>query len=140
MSDHHEVVDLGAGLDARLADCRAIDRRVGAQLDVVFDDDAGDLRDLLVRAVATAHEAIAVAADHDAILDHDAIANDDAFANRRVGVNDAVTADARARADRDVGKDDGAIANRRALTDRDEGADRDVLPERGVDSHRRQGM
>ena len=37
--DLHEVVDLRAGADARLADRRPIDRRVRADLDVVFDDD-----------------------------------------------------------------------------------------------------
>ena len=49
--DLHEVVDLGAGADPRLANGRPIDRRVGADLDVVFDDDAADLRNLVVRAV-----------------------------------------------------------------------------------------
>ena len=52
VGDLHEVVDLGAGADARLADRRPIDGRVRANLDVVVDDDAADLRDLPVRAVA----------------------------------------------------------------------------------------
>ena len=42
---------LRAGADPRLADRRPIDRRVRADLDVVFDDDAADLRNLVVRAV-----------------------------------------------------------------------------------------
>ena len=46
--DLHEVVDLGAGADARLANGGTIDGRVGADLDVVFDDDAADLRNLVV--------------------------------------------------------------------------------------------
>ena len=44
--DLHEVVDLGARADARLADRGPIDRRVRADLHVVFDDDVGVLRDL----------------------------------------------------------------------------------------------
>ena len=120
VADLHEVVDLRARLDARLADRRTIDRRVRAELDVVFDDDGGDLRDLLVRAVAAADEAVAVAADHDAVLQDDAIADRHALADRDVGMDHAVGADARAGADRDVGKDDRAVADRRALANGDE--------------------
>ena len=57
------------GVNPRLADRRPIDRRVGADLDVVFDDDGRDLRDLLVRAVVAAREAEPVAADDGAVLD-----------------------------------------------------------------------
>ena len=73
--DLHQVVDLRARFDARLADRRAIDRGVRAELHVVFDDHGGDLRDLLVRAVAAADESVAVAADDDAVLQDDAVAD-----------------------------------------------------------------
>src|SRR5689334_17925345 len=63
-----EIVDLRACLDARLADGRTIDRRVRAKLHVIFYYDAGHLRDLLVRAVAPADEAVPVAAHDDAVL------------------------------------------------------------------------
>ena len=66
--DLHQVVDLRAGADAGLADRRAIDRRVGADLDVVFDHDVGVLRDLEVRAVRLPREAEPVAADDRAVL------------------------------------------------------------------------
>ena len=94
--DVHEVVDLGAGADARLADRRAIDRRVGADLDVVFDHDVGVLRNLQVRAVLLPREAEPVAADDDAVVQRHAIADDDALANRDLRVDDAVVADPRA--------------------------------------------
>ena len=45
-----------------------------ADLDVVFDDDAADLRNLVVGAVRPPREAEAVAADDRAVLDDDAIA------------------------------------------------------------------
>ena len=48
MGDLDEVVDLGTRLDAGLADGRAIDRRVGSKLHIVFDDHDGHLRNLLV--------------------------------------------------------------------------------------------
>ena len=44
--DLHEIVDLGALADHGVADRAAVDRGVGADLDVVLDDDAPDLRDL----------------------------------------------------------------------------------------------
>src|SRR5262249_16346668 len=47
--DLHQVVDLAAGADARLAERGSIDGGVGADFDVVFDDHAADLRDLVVR-------------------------------------------------------------------------------------------
>ena len=49
-----EVVDLGPLADHRVADGAAVDRRAGADLDVVLDDDAADLRHLDV--AARAHE------------------------------------------------------------------------------------
>ena len=60
----------------RLADRRPIDRRVRADLDVVFDDDVAVLRNLEMRAVRLLDEAEAVAADHRAVLHDDAMADD----------------------------------------------------------------
>ena len=71
----------GARADPRLADRRTIDRRVRANLDVVFDHDIAVLRDLEVRAVLLPREAVAVAADDDAVVQRDAIADDDALAD-----------------------------------------------------------
>src|SRR5438067_10336155 len=139
--DLHEVVDLRAGLDARLADGRSIDRGVRAKLHIVFDDDGGDLRNLFVRAVAAPHETVAVAADDHAVLQDDAMANRHALANGDVRMNDAVVADTRARSNGDVRIDDRAIANRGALADRDErtdghaGSERRIAGDRGHRVH-----
>src|SRR6185295_15460427 len=46
VSDLDQVVELDVVLDHRVVDRAAIDRRVGADLDVRTDDDAPDLRDL----------------------------------------------------------------------------------------------
>ena len=72
VGDLHEVVDLGAGPDARLAHRRAVDGGVGADLDVVLDHHRPGLRDLLVGAVGVVREAEAVGADHRAVLHDDA--------------------------------------------------------------------
>ena len=51
VGDLHQVVDLGAGADARGLEGAAIDRGAGADLDVVADLDVAQLRHLDVPAV-----------------------------------------------------------------------------------------
>ena len=109
--DLHQVVDLRAGANPRLADRRPIDRRIGADLHVVFDHDAADLRNLVVGAVGAPREPEPVAPDDRAVLQDDAVADDDALADRDTRVHDAVVADDRAGADRDVRVDDRAGAD-----------------------------
>ena len=46
--DLHEIVDLGALADDGVAGRAAVDRGVGADLDVVLNDDAAGLRDFLM--------------------------------------------------------------------------------------------
>src|SRR5262245_66166467 len=64
MSNLHEVVDLRPSANPRLADRRSIDRGVCANLDVVFDDHVGMLRDLEVSAVRLLGETVSVAANY----------------------------------------------------------------------------
>ena len=92
--DVHEVVDLRARADPRLADRRPIDRRVRADLHVVFDDDVGVLGNLQVRAVGLLREPEAVAADDAAVENRHPVADDDVLADRDARVQDAVVADA----------------------------------------------
>src|SRR5262245_24527726 len=108
MRDLDKVVDLGPGLDPRLPYRRSIDRRVGADLDVVFDHDGGHLRDLLVRAVLAMGKTEPVTADDRAVLNHAARANRDALADRYPGVHEAVRSEHGAGADNRVRVDDGA--------------------------------
>ena len=72
--DLDEIVDLRPRADPGFADRRTIDRRIGADLHVVLDDDIADLRDLVVAAVGVAGEAETVAADDRAVLHDDAVA------------------------------------------------------------------
>src|SRR5204863_193949 len=66
--DLHEVVDLGAAPHDRVAEHRAIDRRVGSDLHVVLDEDPAHLRDLAVRLPVEC-VAEAVGPDHRARMD-----------------------------------------------------------------------
>ena len=89
---------LRAAADPGHAGRGAVDRGVGADLDVVLDHHAADLRDLAV-AAAVRRETEAVVADHGAGVDDDPIADLGLLADDHVRVEDAVGAD-RARAAR----------------------------------------
>ena len=120
------------GADARLADRRPIDRRVRADLHVVFDHDAADLRNLLVRAVRPPGEAEAVAADHGAVLHDHAVADHHVLADRHVGVDArSPRQSSRRRRSTTCGADHRARADARARADDDERRDRDVGAELG---------
>ena len=43
VTEMHKVVDLRAATDRSFTECRVIDRRAGADFDIVADDDATDL-------------------------------------------------------------------------------------------------
>src|SRR5690606_10003109 len=90
----------------------AVDGGVGADLDVVADDDAADLRDLDPTAVALAREAEAVRADH------------------RASMHDAAPPQRTAVVDRDVGVEHRSVAQHHPVTDVAAGADHDALAHR----------
>jgi len=130
--DHHEVVDLRAAANARLSHGRPIDRRVRADLHVVFDDDTALLRDLVMRAGGVGDEAEAIAADHRAVLDDDASAEARAASQGHTRVEHAIVADDRLGAHDGMRMNRDAIADARGALDDDERADRDVFPEHRV--------
>src|SRR6185436_13011883 len=84
--DLNEVVELDAVLDDRVLDRAAVDRRVRAYLDVVADDDAADLRNLLPLAVIGC-EAEAVGPDDDARMHDAARADFDPVEQRNPGAD-----------------------------------------------------
>ena len=80
--DLDEVIDLRPLADHRVAARAAVDRGVGADLDVVLDDDAADLRHLQV-ALRAHGEAEAVLADAHAGMEDDAVADEGVRDGRR---------------------------------------------------------
>src|SRR5215203_6634367 len=103
MGDLDEVIDLRPRPDQRVAAAAAVDRRVRADLDIVADDHAPELRHLEV-ALRPHHVAEAILADAHAGVE------DDAVAEHRVADGDlrgdgAVAADADTRPDDAVGAD-----------------------------------
>src|ERR1043165_3512405 len=105
----HEVVDLGTLPDDRIPDRPPIDRRSGADFDVILDDYASDLGHLQVPFPAH-HEAEAVLSDAAARMNDDAIA-DQTMGDRRIGADGAIAADPHLRADHRIGADNRAAAD-----------------------------
>src|SRR5215470_190013 len=107
--DLDEIVDLGALPDHGVPDGPAVDRRIGTDLDIVLDDDAPDLGNLMGSA-RPAHKAEAVLSDGAAGVDDDAIA-DQRMHDRGARPDGAIAADAHVLADDRARADDGATAD-----------------------------
>src|SRR5215207_3706991 len=137
MGDLHEIVELDAFLDDGVVDGAPVDRRVGANLDVVTDYDAADLRNLLPGATIR-RKTEAVGADHGtrmqdatrtdshAIEQRNSRADSSASAYRNVRAQHGARADHGFLADNTVAADEHVSANLRAGGDacggRDNGA------------------
>ncbi len=74
VADHHEVVDPGARTDPRVVQRAAIDRGVGADLDIALDDHPAELGHR-VEALRRHGEAKPVLADARARIDVDPVAD-----------------------------------------------------------------
>ena len=70
----HKVIDLGALPDDGVAECSAINGRIGTYLHVVANDHSAKLEDFAVMALVE-HIAVTVRADDRAGMDGDAVAN-----------------------------------------------------------------
>lgn len=139
----HQVVNLRAAADARLIQRTAIDGRVGADFDIVFDYQPSDLWRLLIAStLRIADVTKAVAAKDSSGLRHNAVAE------RRAGIDSDVRIDTAMASDRCIIADYGTCANGRFIADYDaftkdcEGADGYVLTDfggRGDDGGRMDG-
>lgn len=92
MRDMDEVVDFGALADDCGAEGRAIDGGIGADLDVVANDDVADLKNFAVAAFVE-NVAVAVGADDGSGVDDDAVADLATVINNDVGEEACVSAD-----------------------------------------------
>src|SRR5215469_9873889 len=109
VSDLHEIVDLGALANHGVAGGAAVDRGIGADLDVILDDHAAGLRNLLM-AARRRQETESVLSDAGPGM------NDDAVADQ--GVKDGgLRADCAVAADANAGPNHRAWPNERGRSD-----------------------
>jgi hypothetical protein len=71
----HQVVDFAAGADAGDAKGGSVDRAVGADFHVIFDNHDADLRDLVTPSLLVWREAEAIAAQNHAAVQDDPVAH-----------------------------------------------------------------
>ena len=106
MADLHQVVDFRAAADDRGAHGRAVDRHVGADLDVILDDDPADLGDLaMARPVEDVAEA--VGPQDGPGVDDDPAADLDVLPQDHVGVQHAALPHPASGSEDDVGMQNG---------------------------------
>ena len=100
--DLHQVIDLGTLADHGVADGAAVDHGPCADLDIVLNDDAAELRHFLM-APRTHHIAEAVLPDVAARVNDHPVA-DEGMDKRGAGPDEAITPDAHGRSDHRIGR------------------------------------
>ncbi len=116
MSDLHLVVQLDAVVDQCVLDGATVDRRIGADLDVVAEAHAADVGNLHV-AVGVGREAESIAPDDRTRLEHATRADRDVTADGDSRLQPAIVAEARAILDHAVRADGAALADHDVRTD-----------------------
>src|SRR5258708_23898628 len=121
VADMDEVIEHRAGTDHRIAGGAAVDRAIGAHLDIVLDDDAAELQHAH-EPFGAGHEAEALPADADAGGDLDARA-DERIADSGVRLDPAAVAEHHAITERDMRSDVAAGADHDVAADMSAGLD-----------------
>src|SRR5439155_24199182 len=122
--DLYQIIDHRAGPDHLIVSRAAIDRRVGADINVVADNDPPELRDFN-RPLSVGCKAEAGLANLYPGVEHDARA-DQAMAQRHIGADPAILSELDRGADHRVGADLAARAEPRA------GRDDDMRPDLAI--------
>src|SRR5579883_1663512 len=119
----------------------AIDGGVGADLDVVFENQAAELGELFVTArLGIAHVTETVAAQHGAGMHHHAVAQFGGGINRHVGIEAAVLANGHVGTDHAAGAYTCSFADCHLLADHGMLFDADPVGQPGVGMHDGTGM
>src|SRR5689334_4033558 len=87
MADLNEVVDLRAAPDTSFADGCAIDSGVGANLDVVFQNDDPGLDDLVIAAVVSLGVSIPISSNPRTVLEDHIVSDPAILANRNMRIS-----------------------------------------------------
>src|SRR5262249_56904956 len=120
------VIKLNPAMQDGRAEGRSIDRALGADLDVIFENNDADLGNFDQVPLAF-DEPEAVGSNYRAIHDGHSIADAAALADRHVAVADEIVADTDVRVDGGVGMNHRVASNRRSRSDHGPGAHPPVL-------------
>src|SRR5271155_5398712 len=137
----HEIVDFCAAADAGFVECSAVDGRVGADFDIVFDHQASNLWKLFVASgCRIADVAEAFAAQNRARLHDYAVAESRARVDGDVCVEAAVASDLHRIANHHTGADSRVIADFDLFAENRARADGYVLADLGGCGNDGRGM
>lgn len=128
--DLDEIVDFRAVFDDCVAESRAIDRHIGAQLNVILNDHTAKLRNFVMRALVL-YVAEAVTADDRPAMNGHTGADPAPFANDHVGIEYRVITDCRIISHKDSGIESDERADPDSVTEGDAWPDRGI----GADLH-----
>src|SRR5579883_1928672 len=141
VADMHKVIDFRPAADTGQVEGAAIDGGVGADLDVVFENQAAELGELFVTArLGIAHVTETVAAQHGAGMHHHAVAQFGGGINRHVGIEAAVLANGHVGTDHAAGAYTCSFADCHLLADHGMLFDADPVGQPGVGMHDGAGM
>ena len=114
----YQIVDFRASSDAGFVQRSAIDSGIGADLDIIFDFQAADLRKLFVAASRlVAHIAKAVAAEHGTGVNNYAVSKTHAGINRHVRIEITTRSDVYVRANYAACADPRVLSDLRTFAD-----------------------
>ena len=94
MADLDEVINFGAAANSSGFEPCAVDRRIGAYFDIIFNDDDAKLFEFSMSSFCVGRESETARADDGAGLQNDAIADAAFFADSHMGMEMALAADA----------------------------------------------
>src|SRR6185312_8290496 len=132
VTDLDEIIDHRAGTDHRIVPGTAVDRRVGADIDIVADHHPAELR-YLDRSDRIGSEAESGLADPHAWMQHHP-RTDEAVTQRHIGRDAAVVAEL------DRGADHRIRPNRAACAEPGPALDNDIRPDLAIAGDRRRGI
>jgi len=136
----HEVVDLRSFTDPGLAESSAIDACVRSDLNVVFNNDRSDLRELVVLTRLIFDVTKAIGSDDDSRVEYNIVADRTSVFDKDVRMKYAVATDRDRVADLCAGTDLRPFTDNGFVSDARERTDKDVVAECRSFRHHRGGV
>src|SRR3989338_11166793 len=110
MSDLNQIIDLRSPSDNCLIHTRAVDRDISADLNIVFNNHASDLRNFLMLALYL-NISKSIGTDNRSTVNNHAILQCHSFANRNVWINQTIASHNRVMTHKASGTNDGMITD-----------------------------
>ena len=125
MGNLDQIVDFGALLDDRLAECGSVDRNIRPKLDIILDCDSAELGNFIM-LVLVLRIAEPIASDYRTAVNDHPRSDRTAFPDDDVGIQQRIVSDRRIVANKHTGVERHSRANRHPVSQGDSRPDRDI--------------